>query len=100
MIFCLPADAKPSRGRTMPQRPPAEIGAPLSEVDTPALVIDLDALERNLQALPRKIADRPVALRPHSKTHKSPIIALKQIALGAAGVCCQKVSEAEVLVEG
>ena len=84
----------------MPHRPPAEIGAPLSEVDTPALVIDLDAFERNLAALPRKLEGRSVALRPHSKTHKSPIIALKQMALGAVGVCCQKVAEAEALVEG
>lgn len=84
----------------MPHRPPAEIGAPLSEVDTPALILDLDAFERNLAALPGKLGDRPVALRPHSKTHKSPIIALKQMAHGAVGVCCQKVAEAEALVEG
>lgn len=84
----------------MPHRPPAEIGAPLAEVDTPALIIDLDAFEHNLELLPRKLADSRVALRPHSKTHKSPIIALKQMALGAVGVCCQKVSEAEALVEG
>ena len=84
----------------MPHRPPAEVGAPLSEVDTPALIVDLDAFERNLAALPRKIGERPVKLRPHSKTHKSPIIALKQMALGAVGVCCQKVAEAEALVEG
>lgn len=84
----------------MPLRPPAEIGTPLAEVDTPALIIDLDAFERNLRALPEKIAGHPVALRPHSKTHKSPIIALKQMSLGAVGVCCQKVSEAEALVEG
>ncbi|MCC6534183.1 MAG: DSD1 family PLP-dependent enzyme [Burkholderiales bacterium] len=84
----------------MPHRPSAEIGAPLAEVDTPALIIDLDALDRNLQALPKKLAGTGVQLRPHSKTHKSPIIALKQVALGAAGVCCQKVSEAEILVEG
>jgi 3-hydroxy-D-aspartate aldolase len=84
----------------MTQRPPAEIGAPLAEVDTPALLIDLDAFERNLAALPRKVAGTPVKLRPHSKTHKSPIIALKQMALGAVGVCCQKVGEAEALVHG
>jgi D-serine deaminase-like pyridoxal phosphate-dependent protein len=84
----------------MPYRPPAEIGAPLSEVDTPALLLDLDALDRNLAALPNKIAGKAVQLRPHSKTHKSPIIALKQIALGAVGVCCQKVGEAEALLEG
>jgi D-serine deaminase-like pyridoxal phosphate-dependent protein len=85
---------------SMPHRPPAEIGAPLAEVDTPALLLDLDAFERNLAALPRKLGDAAVKLRPHSKTHKSPIVALKQMALGAVGVCCQKVGEAEALVEG
>lgn len=84
----------------MANRPPADIGAPLAEVDTPALVIDLDAFERNLTALPRLLQGRPARLRPHSKTHKSPIIARKQIALGAVGVCCQKVGEAEALVAG
>ena len=39
-------------------------------------------------------------VRPHAKTHKCPEIAQRQIAAGAAGVCCQKVSEAEALVEG
>jgi len=84
----------------MARRPPADIGMPLAEVDTPALIVDLDAFERNLAALPAKLAGRAIALRPHSKTHKSPIIALMQIAHGAVGVCCQKVSEAEALVEG
>ncbi len=73
---------------------------PLADVDTPALVLDLDAFERNLAALPRRLAGSKVQLRPHSKTHKSPVIALRQIAHGAVGVCCQKVSEAEVLHAG
>jgi D-threonine aldolase len=80
--------------------PPAEIGAPLSAVDTPALLIDLDAFERNLDAMAEASKKLGVRLRPHAKTHKSPIIAAKQVARGAVGVCCQKVSEAEVLVAG
>ncbi len=84
----------------MTTRPPAEIGMPLDEVDTPALVLELDAFERNLRRLPERIAGRNVRLRPHAKTHKCPVIALQQIALGAVGVCCQKVSEAEALVHG
>jgi D-serine deaminase-like pyridoxal phosphate-dependent protein len=84
----------------MATRAPAEIGTPLAEVDTPALVIDLDAFERNLEALPKLLGESPVRLRPHSKTHKSPIIALKQMQHGAVGVCCQKVAEAEALVAG
>ncbi len=81
-------------------RPPAQIGDPLSAVDTPALIIDLDAFEYNLRRLPETLIGKPVRIRPHAKTHKSPIIALKQIELGAVGVCCQKVSEAEALVHG
>jgi 3-hydroxy-D-aspartate aldolase len=84
----------------MTTRPPAEIGMSLDEVDTPALVIDLDTFERNLKRLSERIAGSGVRLRPHAKTHKCAVIALKQIELGAVGVCCQKVSEAEVLVYG
>ena len=81
-------------------RPPARIGDPLSTVDTPALIIDLDAFEYNLRRLSESLIGKPVRVRPHAKTHKSPIIALKQIELGAVGMCCQKVSEAEALVYG
>jgi 3-hydroxy-D-aspartate aldolase len=84
----------------MTTRPPAEIGMTLDEVDTPALVIDLDAFERNLRRLPDRVAGSGVKMRPHAKTHKCPVIALKQIELGAVGVCVQKVSEAEALVYG
>src|SRR5262249_3189897 len=83
----------------MSQRPPAVIGQHVEEVDTPALVLDLDAFERNLDTLARAVAGK-VRVRAHAKTHKSPDIAKRQIAAGAIGVCCQKVSEAEALVEG
>ena len=83
----------------MPFRPPAEPGMPFADIDTPALLIDLDAFEANLAKLADFANANGVRLRPHSKTHKSPIIARKQIALGAVGQCCQKVGEAEVLVE-
>ena len=84
----------------MPTYLPAAIGMPLAEVDTPALILDLDAFEHNLQRLRDSLAGRPVKLRPHAKSHKCPQIALRQIALGAVGVCCQKVSEAEAMVTG
>ena len=83
----------------MSQKPPAVIGQRAEEVDTPALVLDLDAFERNLDTLARAVAGK-VRVRAHAKTHKSPDIARRQIAAGAVGVCCQKVSEAEALVEG
>lgn len=84
----------------MPSPPPAQIGAPFSEIDTPALIIDLDAFERNLDAMASAVGKLGVRLRPHAKTHKSPVIAAKQIARGAVGMCCQKVGEAEILVAG
>jgi 3-hydroxy-D-aspartate aldolase len=84
----------------MTTRPPAEIGTTLDEVDTPALIVDLDRFERNLRRLPERIAGTGVRARPHAKTHKCPVIALKQVALGAVGVCVQKVSEAEAMVQG
>jgi D-serine deaminase-like pyridoxal phosphate-dependent protein len=84
----------------MTTRPPAEIGMSLDEVDTPALVIDLDAFERNLRRLADRIAGHTVRARPHAKTHKCPVIALKQVESGAVGVCVQKVSEAEAMVYG
>lgn len=84
----------------MVTRPPAEIGMPLEAVDTPALLIDLEVFERNLQHLATAVAGKPVRLRPHAKTHKCPVIARRQMALGAVGICCQKVSEAEAMVYG
>jgi 3-hydroxy-D-aspartate aldolase len=79
---------------------PAQIGMPLAEVDTPALLLDLDVFECNLRLLHESVAGRNIKLRPHAKSHKCPEIALRQMALGAVGVCCQKVSEAEAMVDG
>lgn len=84
----------------MPSLPPASAGAPLYEVDTPALIVDLDAMERNIAAMAAFTTRAGVRLRPHAKTHKSPLVAARQIEAGAVGQCCQKVSEAQVLVEG
>ena len=79
---------------------PASIGMTLADVDTPALILDLDAFERNLARMAEAVHGKPVRLRPHAKSHKCAEIALRQIAAGAVGVCCQKVSEAEALVAG
>jgi D-serine deaminase-like pyridoxal phosphate-dependent protein len=79
---------------------PASVGMPFDEIDTPALVVDLDAFEHNLQHMASLARAAGVRLRPHAKTHKCPTIALRQIAAGAVGQCCQKVGEAEALVRG
>ena len=81
-------------------RPPASVGERVEDIDTPALVLELDAFERNLRTLAESVRGRPVRVRTHAKTHKCPEIAKRQIAHGAIGVCCQKVAEAEAMVEG
>ena len=81
-------------------RPPAQVGDRIEDIDTPALVLELDAFERNLRTLAETVKGRPVRVRAHAKTHKCPEIAKRQVAHGAVGVCCQKVSEAEALVDG
>jgi 3-hydroxy-D-aspartate aldolase len=80
---------------------PARVGMPLDEVVTPALLIDLDAFEHNVATLGQQLEVTGVRLRAHSKTHKSVDIARYQIDHGGAcGICCQKLSEAEVMVAG
>jgi D-serine deaminase-like pyridoxal phosphate-dependent protein len=73
------------------------IGLPVSELDTPALLIDLDVLEHNITQMASDITSRGASWRPHSKSHKCPAIAHKQIAAGAIGVACAKLGEAEVM---
>ena len=81
----------------MTRPPPARAGDAIAAVETPALVIDLDALERNIARMAAFASERGLRLRPHAKTHKSAHVARLQLAAGAAGVCVQKVSEAEAL---
>jgi 3-hydroxy-D-aspartate aldolase len=83
----------------MTQAAPARIGERLEDVDTPALIVDLDAFEKNIATMKAAVGDR-VRVRAHAKTHKCPEIARRQVAAGAVGVCCQKVSEAEAMVDG
>jgi len=71
----------------------------LEQVDTPALVLELDAFEANLRRLADAVGGK-VRVRAHAKSHKCPEIARRQVAAGAVGVCCQKVSEAEAMIEG
>lgn len=75
------------------------IGRALAEIDTPALVLDRAACDRNLARMAAFFRDRPAKLRPHFKNHKCVTLARRQIAAGAVGMTCARLSEAEVLVE-
>jgi 3-hydroxy-D-aspartate aldolase len=68
-------------------------------LNTPALVIDLEALTRNIARMADFARSQGLQLRPHAKSHKSPDIAKRQLAAGAAGICCAKIGEAEVLAD-
>jgi D-serine deaminase-like pyridoxal phosphate-dependent protein len=70
----------------------------IRELDTPALLIDLDIFERNLARVGDYAHKHGLRLRPHTKTHKSPIVGNKQLASGAAGLTVAKVGEAEVML--
>ncbi|SPC16645.1 DSD1 family PLP-dependent enzyme [Cupriavidus taiwanensis] len=72
----------------------ANVGDRVEDVGTPALVVDLDAFDHNVAGMQALADAAGVALRPHAKAHKSVAIAQRQIAAGAVGVCCQKLSEA------
>ncbi len=68
-----------------------------TDIDTPALLIDLDKMESNIRKMADFFRDKPASVRPHFKTPKCTRIALAQLAAGAKGITCAKVSEAEVL---
>jgi 3-hydroxy-D-aspartate aldolase len=80
---------------------PAVPGMDEKDIQTPCLVVDLDAFERNVKKMREHCERMGVRHRVHGKMHKSVDVARYQIeAGGAVGVCCQKVSEAEVFARG
>lgn len=80
---------------------PALPGMDAADIQTPCLVLDLDALERNIKKMGDWVKAHGVRHRVHGKMHKSVDVALLQEELGGScGVCCQKVSEAEVFARG
>ncbi|MCC7319833.1 MAG: D-TA family PLP-dependent enzyme [Rubellimicrobium sp.] len=70
------------------------------DIDTPAVLIDLDIVDANLRRAQDYADAHGLRLRPHVKTHKLPRLARAQMALGAVGVTCQKLSEAEAMADG
>ncbi|MCV2872170.1 DSD1 family PLP-dependent enzyme [Defluviimonas sp. WL0050] len=80
---------------------PAKPGMDEADIQTPCLILDLDALERNVKKMGDYAKAHGMRHRSHGKMHKSVDVQKLQESLGGAiGVCCQKVSEAEVFVRG
>lgn len=77
--------------------PSSLIGKHISGLDTPALLIDLDIMDANLLRMAEYTRAHNLRLRPHTKTHKIPALARRQMDLGAVGITVAKVGEAEVM---
>lgn len=87
--------------RAAPSAPvPLTPPVPLADIHTPALLLDLDVFEENLGRMQQHLAAAGMGLRSHTKTHKCPEVARRQVASGAVGVCCATVSEAEAMADG
>lgn len=71
----------------------------LADLPTPQVLVDEPRLRANIARMQAAATIHGVGLRPHCKTHKSPVIAKAQIDAGAAGVCCAKIGEAEVFAD-
>jgi D-serine deaminase-like pyridoxal phosphate-dependent protein len=69
-----------------------------ADLETPALVIDLEIMERNLRRAAEYTSAHNLRFRPHTKTHKIPALARRQLDLGAVGLTVAKVGEAEVML--
>jgi D-serine deaminase-like pyridoxal phosphate-dependent protein len=66
-------------------------------IETPCLVVDVEIARKNIERMQKSCNELGVRLRPHIKTHKMPLFAEMQLAAGAAGITCAKVSEAEIM---
>jgi D-serine deaminase-like pyridoxal phosphate-dependent protein len=71
----------------------------IHDLETPSVLIDLDRMENNIHRMQAYCNEHGLAFRPHIKTHKIPAIAKMQLAAGAVGIACQKLTEAQVFID-
>ena len=80
-------------------RPPIMPGVKVKDLPTPALLLDLDSMERNLSRMAEFFRNKPAKLRPHFKSQQVVELAHRQIAVGAHGLTCARLEQAEILVD-
>lgn len=100
MITYVPSDRVPSPEASGVLHDHPAVGQRVTSLSTPAPLIDLPILERNIATMAAFFNDRPATIRPHAKTHRTPVIARLQIAAGATGITTPKTSVAEAMVDG
>src|SRR5687768_12408839 len=71
----------------------------ITDLRTPAVLVDVNRAKANIERMQSLAHENNRRLRPHAKTHKSPIVASWQLDAGAVGVCCAKLGEAEVFAD-
>jgi D-serine deaminase-like pyridoxal phosphate-dependent protein len=76
------------------------IGMRKEQMDTPALCLDIELAQGNLKRMADYLAPLSCKLRPHFKTHKTPLLSKMQLDAGAVGITCAKLGEAEALARG
>jgi D-serine deaminase-like pyridoxal phosphate-dependent protein len=69
----------------------------LQDLLTPAAVVDLDRMHANLDRMSAYAAQHALALRPHTKTHKSAELGAEQVRRGAVGLTVAQLHEAHVM---
>lgn len=72
--------------------------ATIHELPTPSVLVDRRRVAQHIRAIQAECSAHGVELRPHIKTHKMVAVARQQLAAGAAGLTCAKLSEAEALL--
>jgi D-serine deaminase-like pyridoxal phosphate-dependent protein len=87
------------RSRSIKSIAAPPVGTPVEELETPVAIVDLDRLAANIARLQSYLDQHRIANCPHVKTHKIPAIAHMQVAAGAVGITCQKLSEAEIMAD-
>ena len=75
------------------------IGVRIEQLSTPVPIIDEDRMAANIARVQGYMDKEGKAFRPHIKTHKIPALAEQQVAAGARGINCQKITEAEVFAD-
>src|SRR6056297_2127794 len=69
------------------------------DLDTPSLLVDIEKMDRNLDWMQKKANSFNVKMRPHTKTHRTPELAKRQIEYGAKGITVAKLGEAEIMYQ-
>jgi D-serine deaminase-like pyridoxal phosphate-dependent protein len=74
-------------------------GDRIDDLSTPRPIIDEGRMAANIARVQSYMDAHGLNFRPHIKTHKIPALARAQVAAGAKGINCQKITEAEVFAD-